>query len=383
MAEQPVYLDNHATTRVDPRVLQEMLPYFCEEYGNPASISHSYGTRAAEAVEQARQQVADCVGASPREVIFTSGATEASNLALRGVLQAAGAGAGLVTDAAEHRAVLDPARKLKRQGFHLTVLPVDATGRLDPAQVATAITSETTLVSVILASNEVGTLNDLAAIGAICRERGVLLHTDAVQAVGTVPIDFRSLPVDLLSLSAHKFYGPKGTGALIVRRDRGRIRLVSQIDGGGHEQQLRSGTLAVPLIVGFGAACQLVQAEREADAARLGSLRDDLWRRLQQELDGLWLNGHPEYRLPGNLNVSFEGVDGDALLAGLKRIAVSSGSACTSHNPEPSHVLRAMGRSDTLTRASLRFGIGRFNTPAEIELAAAEVVETVRRLRGK
>lgn len=382
MTESVVYLDNHATTRLDPRVLEQILPYFCEEYGNPASLGHCFGRRAAEAVERARQQIADCLEADPREVCLTSGATEANNLAIRGVLQAAGPGSGLVTVAAEHPAVLDTAARMKRQGHEVIVLPVDNFGRCQTARLATALTPRTVLVSVMLASNEVGTINDLEEIGGLCRERNILLHTDAVQAVGRISVNFRALPVDLLSLSAHKLYGPKGVGALLIRRDRQRIRLTPQIDGGGHERGLRSGTLPVPQIVGFGAACALATREQHAEAARIAQLRDQLQERLQSTLDGVSVNGHPTARLPGNLNLSFAGVDGDALLAGLRRIAVSSGSACTTAHPEPSHVLRAMGVRDDLAAASLRFGLGRFNTADDIETAADEVAEVVNRLRG-
>lgn len=378
---RPVYLDHHATTPVDRRVLQAMLPFFSESFGNPASINHVYGTEAAEAVAAARRQIAAFLQAEEREIIFTSGATESNNLALKGVLQGAGSGAHLITAAAEHRAVLDPARLLARRGFDVTILPVDKFGRIAPAEVAKAIRPRTVLVSLMLANNEIGTLNPVAEIGRICRERNVLLHTDAVQAAAHLPLDVRSLSVDLLSLSAHKMYGPKGVGLLYVRREGRRIALQPLIDGGGHEQRLRSGTLPVPLIVGFAEACRLMAEERDGQSRRLRELRDRLWKRLSEQLEGISLNGHPEERLPNNLNVSFEGVDGEALMTGLKDIAVSSGSACTSADPEPSHVLRAIGRNDRLTRASLRFGLGRNNTADEIDFAAQVVIETVSRLR--
>jgi cysteine desulfurase len=341
MSRVPIYLDNHATTRIDPRVLEAMTPWFTEKFGNAASVNHAYGWEAAEAVEAAREQVARTLGTSAKSIVFCSGATEANNLALKGVLQAAGEDAQLVTNVAEHRSVLDPARKLQRAGFEVTFLPVDEHARVNPDDVARSLSSETRLVSVMLANNEVGTINDIAAIGRICRERGVLLHVDAVQAVGRIPVDFSEL----------------------------------------HERRLSSGTLPVPLIVGFGRACDLARVLLPAEAVRIRELRERLWAGLCARVDGLHLNGHPAERLAGNLNVSFEGVDGDALMTALKDIAVSSGSACTSADPEPSHVLRAMGRSDALTRASLRFGLGRFNTADEVEFAIGYVAETVERLR--
>lgn len=381
MPSLPVYMDNHATTRVDPRVVQAMLPWFTEKFGNAASVSHSFGREAADAVENARAQVAGLLNTQSRCVVFTSGATEADNLALKGVLQAAGSEGHLVTNAAEHRAVLDPAARLERRGYEVTILPVDRDARVDPSAVAAALRPDTRLVSVMLANNEVGSINRIAEIAAVCRNRGVLLHVDAAQAAGRTPVDVAELGVDLLSLSAHKVYGPKGVGALWIRRDGRRVQLESQIDGGGHERGLRSGTLPVPLIVGFGAACDIAGDSLQAESEQLGRLRDKLWDGLCENLDGIQLNGHPRQRLTGNLNVSFEGVDGDALMTGLKDLAVSSGSACTSANPEPSHVLRAMGLGDALTRASLRFGLGRFNTEEEVDFAIGYVTDAVRRLR--
>ena len=381
-ARADIYMDNHATTAVDPRVLDAMRPWFTRKYGNASSVNHRFGREAADAVEAAREQTAALLNIPPRSLVFTSGATEANNLVLKGVMRASGSTGHLITTAAEHRSVLDPARRLSRSGYDLTLLPVDRFGRVDPVDIARAIRRETVLVSVIYASNEVGTINDVAAIGEVCREKGVLFHTDAVQAVGKLPIDLADLPIDLLSLSAHKLYGPKGIGALSVRRGGPRIAIEPLFDGGGQEGHLRSGTLAVPQIVGLGRACELAQEELATDAGRMGKLRDRLWKGLQRELDGLCLNGDPDGRLPGNLNVSFEGVDGEALSARLEDVAVSSGSACTTSAPEPSHVLRAMGLDDSLARASLRFGLGRFNTAAEVDRAVRIVVRAVRTLRG-
>ncbi len=382
MMSLPVYLDNHSTTRVDPHVLETMLPFFTEKYGNAASINHSFGWDAANAVEAAREQIGRLLNAPARSLIFTSGATEANNIALKGVMHAGPAGGHLITNAAEHRAVLDPAKKLKRRGFDVSILPVDEFGRVDPAQVADAIQVNTVLVSVMLASNEVGTINPIAEISRICRRRDVLLHCDAVQAVGKMPLDLSELPVDLLSLTAHKMYGPKGVGALFVRREARRIGIDPLLDGGGHEHGLRSGTLPVPLIVGFGQACELAGQCMDEETDRIRRLRDRLWDRLLAEIDGVHLNGHPRQRLAGNLNVSFENVDGDALMTSLKNLAVSSGSACTSADPQPSHVLRAMGLGDALTRASLRFGLGRFNTIQEVDYAVTALVHSIKRLRA-
>jgi cysteine desulfurase len=378
MLRLPIYMDNHATTRTDPRVVDAMLPFFSEHYGNAASV-HGFGQRALAAVDEARGQIASLLGAEPREVVFTSGATESNNLALKGAAAMyRRQGNHIVTTQIEHRAVLDPCRRLEREGFRVTYLPVDAFGQVTPQQIADALTPETILVSVMLANNEVGTLQPIAKIGALCRERRVLLHSDATQAVGKIPVDVESLNVDLLSLSAHKMYGPKGVGALYVRR---RVRLEPILDGGGHERGMRSGTLAVPGIVGFGAACDLCIREMSAEADRCGRLRDHLLAGLLEGLDGCSLNGHPERRLPGNLNLSFAHVQGDALLMALKNVAVSSGSACTSASVEPSYVLRAMGVADELAHSSIRFGLGRFNTLEEVDYVIAEVVCTVQRLR--
>ncbi|MBI1830157.1 MAG: IscS subfamily cysteine desulfurase [Planctomycetes bacterium] len=378
-ARPAIYLDNHATTRADPRVVEAMLPYFSDDFGNAASV-HGFGQRALEAVDEARGKIASLIGAAAKEIVFTSGATESNNLAIKG---AAGMyrrhGTHIVTTAVEHRAVLDPCRRLERQGFRATFLPVDRFGLVDPEELARAITPETILVSVMLANNEVGTLGPIAEIGAICRRHKVLLHTDATQAVGKIPVDVDALNVDLLSLSAHKMYGPKGVGALYVRRG---VRLEPILDGGGHERGMRSGTLPVPSIVGFGKACELCAHEMQADAERCLAMRRVLHDGLTARLDDCSLNGHPERRLPGNLNLSFVGVNGEALLMGLKTVAVSSGSACTSASVEPSYVLRAMGVPDDLAHASIRFGIGRFNTMEEMQMAIDEVCRVVRRLRS-
>ncbi|MFG0295889.1 MAG: cysteine desulfurase family protein, partial [Maioricimonas sp. JB045] len=347
----------------------------------------TYGHEAAEAVDEARREVAGLIGADPEELVFTSGATESNNLAIKGVLQAVGDRPHVIVAAAEHRAVLDPVRRLRRQGVAATIVPVTQTGRVEADAVLEAIRPETRLVSVMLANNEVGAINPVAEIARACRERGIITHTDAAQAVGKIPVDVRELDVDLISLSAHKLYGPKGIGALFVRRGEPRVPLLPQIDGGGHERGLRSGTLPVPLVVGFGVACRLAEQERAGETGRLARLRDDLWRRLQQigdvTLNGPALDGTDGGRLPGNLNVSFAGVNGDALMMRLAAslLAVSSGSACTSANPEPSHVLRAMGLSDRAARASLRFGLGRSTTDGEIERAAAIVCDVVGELR--
>lgn len=377
----PVYLDCHATTPVDPRVLESMWPWFGERFGNAASVNHAFGIDAAKAVEQAREQIGTLLHAPPRSLILTSGATEANNLAIKGVMRRAAPGSRLIVNAAEHRAVLDPARRLEREGYDVTIVPVDRFGRVDPAQIAGAITSRTVLVSVMYANNEVGTINPIREIGEICRERGVLFHCDAAQAVGRISVDLETLPVDLLSLSGHKLYAPKGVGVLYIRRGEPAVRIEPLFDGGGHEQGLRSGTLPVPLIVGLGVACELAAASLPEESPRLVSLRDRLWQALSHRLEGLTLNGHSTDRLPGNLHVSFAGVDGEALMHALKVIAVSSGSACTTAEPEPSHVLRAMGIDDRLSKASLRFGLGRFTTEPEIDFAAGYVADVVSQLR--
>jgi cysteine desulfurase len=378
----PIYLDNNATTRTDPRVVEAMLPYFTEQYGNAASRHHVFGRKAEEAVDQAREQVAALIGADAKEIIFTSGATESDNLALKGVARMYRKnGNHIVTAVTEHKAVIDPCKRLERDGFAVTFLPVDRYGLVSAEQVAAALTDKTILVSIMAANNEIGTLQPVAAIGKVCKQRGVLFHTDAVQAVGKVPVDVDQMGIDLLSLTAHKLYGPKGIGALYVRRNDPRVRLEPIIDGGGHERGMRSGTLAVPLIVGFGKACELCRHEMAGEAQRLSRLRDRLRQGILDGLSDTYVNGHPTERLPGNLNVSFAYVNGEALMVSLKDVAVSSGSACTTANPEPSYVLRALGVEEELARGSLRFGLGRFTTEEEVDFVIAEVKRAVNRLR--
>jgi len=380
--KKPVYLDYHATTPVDPRVLERMLPYFSERFGNAASRSHSFGWEAEKAVERARRSIAGLAGASPREIVFTSGATESNNLALKGVMEACRTrGNHLVTMATEHKAVLDPARHLERQGCRVTVLAPEPDGLISLDRLREALTSETVLVSVMAANNEIGVLQPVREIGAICRERGIVFHCDAAQAFGKIPIDVERDSIDLLSVTAHKLYGPKGIGALWVRRHP-RVPLIAQMDGGGHEAGLRSGTLNVPAIVGFGEACAIAAQEMAGEAARVGALRGRLLHRLETELDGIHVNGSLEQRLAGNLNVSFDGVEGDALLMTVPDLALSTGSACSSATVEPSHVLRALGVGEDRARGALRFGLGRWTTEEEIDYAAGRVVEAVGKLRA-
>jgi cysteine desulfurase len=382
MLALPIYLDNHATTRVDRRVLDAMMPYFSTVYGNSASVSHRFGWDAGEAVDRARVQVAAALGAEAKEVIFTSGATESNNLAIKGVLPfVKKKGNHLVTTAVEHKAVLDPLRRLAREGWDLTVVPCDETGLVSAESIAAAIKDSTVLVSVIAANNEVGTINPIREIGRICHDRGVLFHTDATQAVGKLPLDVRDDFIDLLSLSAHKIYGPKGVGALYVRRRDPQVRLSPLFDGGGHERGFRSGTIPVQQVVGLGVALELMGQEREVENSRIFGLRERLFEGICNSVDGVRLNGHPTLRLAGNLNVSFPDVEGEALMMNMRDVAVSSGSACTSAEPEPSHVLRAMGLDEDMARASLRFGLGRFTTDEEIDFAINAVAEAVNRLR--
>ncbi len=379
MTAPPVYLDNLATTPVDPRVLEAMLPYFTRHFGNPASATHVFGWTAREAVEQSRVQVAALLGAAAREIVFTSGATEADNLAIKGVAEFhRDRGNHLITCAIEHKAVLDCCRRLAGQGCEVTFLPVDRRGQVEVERLRAAITPRTILISIMAANNEIGTVQPLKEIGAVARERGVLWHCDAAQAAGKIPLDVEELGVDLLSISAHKIYGPKGVGALYAR-SRPRVRLRPQVDGGGQERGLRAGTLDVPGIVGLGKACELCRQEMAAEASRLSELRQRLFQGIAGQLDGVELNGHPVNRLPGNLHLSFAGIDGAALLLALREIALSSGSACTSGSAEPSHVLRAIGQE---APASLRFGLGRFTTAQEVDYTAGRVVEEVRRLRA-
>jgi cysteine desulfurase len=377
----PVYLDDHATTPADPRVVEAMLPFFSEKFGNAASRSHSFGWQAEKAVDLARKRVAALAGVTPREVVFTSGATESNNLAIKGAMEAYRArGNRILTMATEHKAVLDPVKRLERSGVRATVLPPQADGLLDLDLLRDAIQPETVLVSVMAANNEIGVLQPVEEIAAICRERGALFHCDAAQAFGKIPVPADG--ADLISVSAHKMYGPKGVGALIVRRRSPRIQLAAQMDGGGHEFGMRSGTLNVPAIVGFGEACAICAESMESESARVAALRDRLKAKLEAGLDGVFVNGSIEHRLPGNLNVSFAGVDSDALLMSLRDLALSTGSACTSAAVEPSHVLHALGLGDARVRSAVRFGLGRFHTEEEIDYAAARVTEAVRKLRA-
>lgn len=388
MQSAPIYMDNQATTRVDPRVVEAMLPYFSGEFGNPGSSTHVFGWEAKRAVDEARQRIAAAIGAQPREIVFTSGATESNNLALAGVAQRA-KGRHIVSVATEHPSVLEPLERLAASGFEVTRVPVTQTpdpqaGRVATEQVASAITERTILVSVMLANNEIGAIHPLAEIGREAGQRGVLVHTDATQAVGKIPIDVKSLPVDLLSFSAHKLYGPKGVGALWIRRSP-KVRLDPIVTGGGQERGLRSGTLNVPGIVGFARAVELCCAEMSTEAERLRGLRDRLYEGLRTALPDITLNGPtltpPEWRLPGNLNVSFPQIDGESLLLSVPALALSSGSACSSESDEPSHVLLALGVGGEAARSSVRFGLGRFNTAEEVERAIAMIVQAVDRLR--
>ena len=381
MVQRPIYLDNQATTPVDDRVLAAMLPYFTERFGNPSSVGHIYGWEAEAAIKQAREILANAIHASPEEIIFTSGATEANNLAIKGVAESYfDRGRHIITLQTEHNAVLDPCHYLRSLGFDVTFLPVESDGLIDLNLLEKTLRSDTILVSVMAANNEIGVLQPLEAIGDLCHAHQVLFHTDAAQAIGKIPLDVEAMHIDLMSLTAHKVYAPKGIGALYVRRRNPRVQIAPQIHGGGHERGLRSGTLYPPQIVGFAKAVELAIAEMSSESQRLTELRDRLWQRVSQ-LDGIQLNGHATQRLPGNLNISIKGIDGQALLLGVQpMIAVSSGSACTSAKIEPSHVLRALGLPDELAYASMRFGIGRFNTVEEVDRAADVVVETVRSL---
>ncbi|MGC2495430.1 IscS subfamily cysteine desulfurase [Candidatus Binatus sp.] len=383
MLKKPVYMDNHATTRVDSRVLDAMLPYFTEKFGNAASRNHSFGWEAEEAVSRAREQIAALIGAKSKEIIFTSGATESDNLAIKGVVDFyKDKGNHIISCVTEHKAVLDSCRALERAGkATVTYLPVDKYGMVDPDAVRNAITDKTVLVTIMWANNEIGTLHPIAEIGKIAKEKGIVFHTDAVQAIGKVPVDFEKAGVDLASITAHKIYGPKGIGALYVRSKGPRVRISPQMDGGGHERGMRSGTLNVPGIVGLGAACEIAGKEMPDEAQRLIQLRSQLQAGLFERLDEIYVNGHPTERLPGNLNVSFAYVEGESLLMGINDIAVSSGSACTSATLEPSYVIRALGIDDELAHSSIRFGLGRFNTLEEVDYVTDRVSKEVKRLR--
>jgi cysteine desulfurase len=378
----PIYMDNHATTPMDPRVLEAMLPYFMEKFGNAASRNHPFGWTAEEAVEQAREQIAKLIGATAKEIIFTSGATESDNLAIKGVAEMyREKGNHIITAVTEHKAVLDTCKRLEKNGYRVTYLPVQKDGLVDLEDLKRAIDDKTILVTIMAANNEIGVLQPWREIGKICRERGVLFHTDGVQAVGKVPIDVNKDNIDLMSITAHKINGPKGVGALYVRRKNPRVQISAIIDGGGHERGMRSGTLNVPGIVGLGKACAIAKEEMAQEGAHLAALRDRLRERIMGRLDEVYINGSMEHRLPGNLNISFAYVEGESLLMGINDVAVSSGSACTSATLEPSYVLKALGTGDDLAHSSIRFGIGRFNTEAEVDYVADRVCETVERLR--
>src|SRR5580698_5241550 len=369
----PIYMDNHATTPMDPRVLDAMLPYFGKVFGNAASRNHSFGWEAEQAVEKAREQVAKLIGATAKEIIFTSGATESNNLAIKGIAEMyRERGNHIITQVTEHKAVLDACKRLEKYGYRITYLPVKADGLIDLEDLKRAIDDKTILVSIMFANNE---------IGKICREHNIIFHTDAVQAVGKVPVDVNAMNIDCLSLTGHKIYGPKGCGALYVRRRNPRVQISGQIDGGGHERGMRSGTLNVPGIVGLGKACEIAGQEMAAEAERLGKLRDKLKAKLETALDYVEVNGSWEHRLPGNLNMSFVYVEGESLLMGINDVAVSSGSACTSASLEPSYVLKALGLGDDVAHSSIRFGLGRFNTEAEVDYVADKVIDVVQKLR--
>jgi cysteine desulfurase len=378
----PIYMDNHATTPVDPRVLNAMMPYFTNVFGNAASRNHEFGWQAEAAVDKARKQIADLIGATEKEVVFTSGATESNNLAIKGVAEMyAEKGNHIITAATEHKAVLDTCKRLEKEGIRVTYLPVQTNGLVDLNQLEAAITDKTILISVMYANNEIGVLQPIAEIGKLAKSKGVLLHTDATQAVGKVPVNVIKDNIDLASLSGHKMYGPKGVGALYVRRKGPRVQVTAQMDGGGHERGMRSGTLNVPGIVGLGEACALCRAEMTEESKRLAFLRDKLRGLLEKELDEVYINGTMEHRLPNNLNISFAYVEGESLLMGINDIAVSSGSACTSATLEPSYVLKALGAGDDLAHSSIRFGLGRFNTEEEVDYVAAKVIDVVKKLR--
>ena len=378
----PIYMDDHATTPMDPRVLEAMIPFFSVKFGNAASRNHSFGWEAEQAVENAREQVAKLIGASAKEIIFTSGATESDNLAVKGIAEMyRERGNHIITQVTEHKAVLDSCKRLEKYGYRITYLPVKADGLIDIEDLKRAMDDKTILVSIMFANNEIGVIQPIAEIGKLCHEKGVIFHTDAVQAVGKIPVDVNSMNIDVLSLSGHKIYGPKGVGALYVRRRNPRVQISAQIDGGGHERGMRSGTLNVPGIVGLGAACEIAGQEMAEEAARLTKMRDHLRRKLESALDYVEINGNMEHHLPGNLNASFVYVEGESLLMGINDVAVSSGSACTSATLEPSYVLKALGLGDDVAHSSIRFGLGRFNTMAEVDYVGDKVISIVSKLR--
>ncbi len=378
----PIYMDNHATTPMDPRVLEEMLPYFMEKFGNAASRNHSFGWAAEEGVETARERIAKLVGATTKEIIFTSGATESDNLAIKGVAEMyREKGNHIITAVTEHKAVLDTCKRLEKYGYRVTYMPVQKDGLVDLDDLKRAMDDKTILVTIMYANNEIGVIQPVVEIGKLCHERGVIFHTDATQAIGKVPVDVVKQNIDLASISGHKMYGPKGVGALYVRRKNPRVQVSAIIDGGGHERGMRSGTLNVPSIVGLGKACAIAQEEMPQESCRLAGLRSRLRDRIMGKLDEVYINGSMDHRLPGNLNISFAYVEGESLLMGINDIAVSSGSACTSATLEPSYVLKALGTGDDLAHSSIRFGIGRFNTEGEVDYVADRVIETVERLR--
>jgi len=378
----PIYMDYHATTPMDPRVFETMKPYFMETFGNSASRNHSFGWQAEEAVEKSRKQIADLIGATPKEIVFTSGATESNNLALKGVAEMyAEKGNHIITAATEHKAVLDTCKRLEKHGSRVTYLPVQSNGLIDLEMLKDAITDKTILVSIMYANNEIGVLQNMVEIGKLAKSKGVLVHSDATQAVGKVPVNVIKDNIDLMSMSGHKIYGPKGVGALYVRRKSPRVQITAQMDGGGHERGMRSGTLNVPGIVGLGEACALCQAEMPEESKRMAYLRDRLRSKLEAQLDEVYVNGTMEHRVPNNLNISFAYVEGESLLMGINDIAVSSGSACTSATLEPSYVLKALGAGDDLAHSSIRFGLGRFNTEEEVDYVADKVIDVVKKLR--
>ncbi len=378
----PIYMDNHATTPMDPRVLDAMLPYFTGKFGNAASRNHGFGWEAEQGVEAAREQIAKLIGATAKEIIFTSGATESNNLAIKGIAEMyKERGNHIITQVTEHKAVLDTCKRLEKSGYRVTYLPVKADGLIDLEELKAALTEKTILVTIMFANNEIGVVQPVTEIGRLCHEKGVIFHTDGVQAVGKIPVDVQAMQIDVMSLSAHKFYGPKGVGALYVRRRNPRVQISEQINGGGHERGMRSGTLNVPGIVGLGKAAEIAREEMQAEGERQLALRTRLQKKLESALDYVHVNGSMEHRLPGNLNMSFVYVEGESLLMGINDIAVSSGSACTSATLEPSYVLKALGLGDDVAHSSIRFGLGRFNTEAEVDYVADKLIDVVQKLR--